>query len=212
MTEQTVHFHLGEVAAATHLVRTHHYSGLMPPSLSLVGTWHEQGGLFGDSGEAVAACVYRQPSARWAEPVMELARLVRVPGCDAPLSSLVATTTKWVKRKGLADLVVSLADSTHNHHGGIYQACSWNYDGQRSPRMDGVIVDGRYYAGRAANHHWGTQSPDKLRAIGIAAEPHFDTGKHVYWRALTKTGRRQAEALGLRSCAYPKPDTLAMAS
>ena len=49
-------------------------------------------------------------------------------------------------------------------------------------------------------------------AIGIAAEPHFDTGKHVYWRALTKTGRRQAEALGLRSCAYPKPDTLTMAS
>lgn len=199
------HFHTGEVDDAKHLVRTYHYSGLMPNNYVLIGTWHEPGGLFGDSGPAVAACVFGLPPARWSEPVLELVRLVRSPDCGASLSGLISETTKWVRRKQLADLVVSMADSTHGHHGGVYQACSWRYDGQRPRRMDGVVVNGRYMAGRAANHAFGTQSPEKIRALGHHVEPHYDTGKHLYWRPLTKRGSRQAKALGLRSVPYPKP-------
>ena len=203
------HFHLGDKASAQVLIERYHYSALMPPTSSIVGTWHADGGLFGDSGEAVAACVIGSPAARWGEPVMELTRLVRAPECDAPLSGLIAETVGWVKRKRVADLVVSFADSTQDHHGGIYQACSWHYAGQRPSRMDGVIVGGRLLSGRAANHAFGTQSPDKLREMGIDATPHFCTGKHLYWRPMTKEGRRRAERLGLGSVAYPKPAVVA---
>ena len=51
------HFHLGDKASAQVLIERYHYSALMPPTSSIVGTWHADGGLFGDSGEAVAACV-----------------------------------------------------------------------------------------------------------------------------------------------------------
>jgi hypothetical protein len=201
-----MHFHLNEVAAAKNLVMSHHYSGRWPSSVSLVGTWHADGGLFGDSGEAVAACVFGQPAARWGQPVLELSRLVRTPDAIVSLSGLIAATTRWVKRKALADLVVSFADATVGHHGGIYQACSWNYDGQRNPRMDGVVRDGVFVPGRVANHTWGTQSPTKLAELGVDVEPHFDHGKHLYWKALTKVGRRQASALDLHALPYPKPN------
>ena len=204
----TAHFALGRTDDARALVQAFHYSHRWPSAVAIVGTWHEDGGLFGDSGDAVAACVFGQPAARWSMPVLELTRLVRSDDFTGQLSGLVAHTTRWVKRKRLADLVVSFADSTEGHHGGIYQACSWNYDGQRKPRMDGLVVAGAFVPGRNANHAWGTQSPAKLAAMGIEAEPHFDTGKHLYWKPLSKHGARCAESLGLRSTPYPKPSAV----
>jgi hypothetical protein len=200
-----MNFHLGETVEARHLVITYHYSRRWPAGVQLVGTDHQPGGLFGDSGPATAACVYGQPAARWSQPVIELTRLVRTPTHTNPLSALVAETTRWIRRKNIADLVVSFADATVDHHGGIYQACSWNYHGQRPGRMDGVTVNGVFIPGRNANHEWGTQSPTRLAEIGIHAEPHYDHGKHLYWRALTRTGHRQAEALKLQTNPYPKP-------
>ncbi len=201
-----MHFALGQLKEANALVMAHHYSQRKPSAVVVCGTWHEDGGLFGDSGPAVAACMFSHPPTRWSEPVLELIRLVRAPNVTEPLSGLVASTTAWVKRTGASDLVVSFADSTVGHHGGIYQAASWSYNGQRDARMDGVIVHGKFVPGRMANDKWGTQSPTKLADIGIDAEPHYDTGKHLYWKALNRRGKRQAERLGLQSLAYPKPD------
>lgn len=142
--------------------------------MQLVGTWHLDGGLFGDSGAAVAACYFSLPPTRWAEPVVELTRLVRVEGCDLlPLSGLIAETVRWCKRKQVSDLLVSFADWTHTHHGGIYQACSWAYGGCRERRMDGVIENGVFIPGRTANGIWGTQSPARLAARGVTVEPHY---------------------------------------
>jgi hypothetical protein len=200
-------FHLNETDAAKALVLRYHYSKRWPSAVRIVGTWHVDGGLFGDSGEAVAACVFGQPPARWGQPVLELSRLVRTPDADVSLSGLIAATTRWVKRKALADLVVSFADATVGHHGGIYQACSWNYDGQRNAAMDGVIHEGVFVPGRTATGRWGTRSPTKLAELGVEVQPHFDHGKHLYWKALTRKGRHQAASLGLMALPYPKPQT-----
>lgn len=35
-------------------------------------------------------------------------------------------------------------------------------------------------------------------------DPHFDEGKHIYWRALNKSGKRKALRLGLENKPYPK--------
>jgi hypothetical protein len=202
------HFHLGETVAAKALVMEYHYSHRWPSNVQVVGTWHEDGGLFGDSGEAVAACVFSIPPTRWSVPLLELIRLVRRDDFTGSLSGLVSETGRWCAKKG-HDLLVSYADATQGHHGGIYQACSWNYDGQRAATMDGVVIDGVLVPGRTANGLYGTRSPSRLAERGITAEAHWDEGKHLYWRAFGRHGSRKAQSLGLRSTPYPKPAPVA---
>ena len=200
-------FRVGHLDEANALVIAHHYSKRAPANVQVVGTWHAPGGLFGDRGDAVAACFICIPPTRWKEPVFELSRLVRAPHVTAPLTGLIAATCRHAARIGV-DLIVSFADQTQGHHGGIYQAASWKYAGYRKPRMDGVLIDGVFYAGRSCNSNWGTQSPEKLRIIlrEHNVQPHYDEGKHLYWRALTRSGQKKAERLGLASLPYPKPD------
>lgn len=200
-----MHFHSDQNEEAVELVKRHHYSKRPPANVQCVGTFHDDGGLFGDHGKAVAACFFSLPPTRWSEDVWELSRLVR-DDVARPLSRLVSLTCNLAKRKG-ADLLVSFADRTHGHHGGIYQACSWNYDGARDRRVDGCIVDGTFVPGRSCNSRWGTSSPRKLaELLGRDVSSHYDEGKHLYWRALNRTGGKKAARLGLRSTAYPKPN------
>jgi len=202
------HFAVGRNDDADALVRSDHYSARPPANVQVVGTWHEDGGLFGDRGPAVAACYFSIPPTRWSEPVLELSRLVRVPRASAPISGLIAKTVNHVKFTGSADLVVSFADWTQGHHGGVYQAAGWSYAGRRERQMDGVLLDGTFIPGRSCNSRWGTRSPDKLRAIlsGHDVEPHYDAGKHLYWRALNRHGAKQALRLKLPTLPFPKPD------
>jgi hypothetical protein len=200
-----LYFRIGQVEEARKLVLLHHYSRRWP-NASFVGTFHRSGGLFGTSGDAVAACVFGTPPTRWSEPVVELNRLVRVPNERIPLTKLVSMCVKKLRKDGV-HLLVSFADASEGHHGGIYQACNWNYAGQRSPRMDGIIIDGVFVPGRTCNANWGTQSPKQLRQRlpNSTIEPHYDVGKHLYWLALNDSGRERAERLALCALDYPKP-------
>lgn len=199
------HFRDGCADAAIDLVKRHHYSRRAPANVQFIGTMHAPGGLFGDYGEAVAACFFSIPPTRWSEPVLELSRLVRADE-RVPLTALIAFCCKALRRRG-ADLLVSFADKTHKHHGGVYQAASWNYTGARERRMDGVIIDGRFVPGRSCNLEYGTQSPAKLTQIlGREVVGHYDEGKHLYWRALGAKGAAKAARLGLSSIPYAKPE------
>lgn len=202
------HFRVGDFQAAAELVEQFHYSHRMAANVQLVGTWHETGGLFGDYGPAIAAVVFSLPPTRWSEPVWELSRLVRNDDASLTLSGLISQAMSYMKRARPVDLVVSFADFTQGHHGGIYQACSWNYAGKRDRRMDGVIVGGVFVPGRSSNSRWGTSSPSRLAEKGIEAEPHYDEGKYLYWRSLNKEGDRKAERLALQKLPYPKPNML----
>lgn len=190
------------------LVREHHYSRRMPSNIQHCYAVRKPGGLFGDYGdEIVAAAVFTIPPTRWSEPVVELARLVRTPDCAVPLSSLLSFACHHLRAAGWV-LAVSFADWTQGHHGGIYQAAGWLYDGQRDRAMDGVLVDGVFIPGRSCNSTWGTRSPDKLRDLLPTRhiEPHYDEGKHLYWKPLNVAGKTRAKRLGLRSEPYPKPN------
>lgn len=188
------------------LVVEYHYSARWPANVQVCGTWHEEGGLFGDYGRCIAACILSIPPTRWAEPVLELSRLVRREDIRPPLTGLISAVCNWAKKQG-ADLIVSFADPTHGHHGGIYQAASWKYAGRRESRMDGILLDGVFLPGRSCNSKWGTRSPNKLRKImpGRNIEAHFDAGKHLYWRALNRFGATKATKLNLAQLPYPKP-------
>lgn len=194
----------GEIDTARVLVERYHYSRRFAANVQVCATFHEEGGLFGTCGNAVAACVVSIPPTRWSEPVYELSRLVKADGATCSLSQLIALTMRECRRRNM-ELIVSFADWTQRHHGGVYQACSWNFGGTREPRMDGVVIEGRFVPGRTANSVYGTRSVRALAARGVVAEPHFDNGKHLYWVALTNNGKRMAQSLGLKSFPYPKP-------
>jgi len=200
-------FRIGEVDMAAELIEAHHYSGRMSANVQCVGTWDESGGLFGDYGDCVAACVFSIPPTRWSQPVLELTRLCRAPNVTRSLSGLIAATCGWIRRQRLADCLVSFADRTQGHHGGIYQAASWVYGGCRDRCMDGVMINGAFVPGRSCNSIHGTRSPSKLRQLypSWLIEPHYDEGKHLYWLAPSVRGKAIARDLGLKSLPYPKP-------
>lgn len=191
------------------LIKRYHYSKRMPGNIRHCYAARESGGMFGDSGEVLAAAIYSNPPTRWAEEVIELTRLVRSQEFPVPLTRLLSFSTTWLKTQGHV-LAVSYADWTQGHHGGIYQAAGWHYDGQRDRAMDGLVVDGIFKPGRSCNAEWGTRSPDRLRERfpGRSIEPHYDEGKHLYWKPLAIAGRTKAKRLGLRNVPYPKPNAI----
>ena len=200
-------FCVGKSDDLKELVMKYHYSRRIPGNIVLVGTLHESGGLFGDIGRAVCGLSFSSPPTRWSEPVVELTRLVRREDCQGvPLTLLVKLSMNALRETGKHSLAVSFADKTQLHTGFVYQACSWNYAGCRERRMDGLMVDGRFIPGRSCNAMWGTQSPRKVQALFPSAtiDPHYDEGKHLYWKAITKEGKSSAERLGLLSLEYPK--------
>jgi len=196
------------------MMKQHHYTGTMPVAIRLIGAWRLQPDkkdrrLRSLAPLFLAACVISVPPTRWKEPVLELTRLVRVEDDRLPyLSGLIADTVGIIRRQGMADLIVSYADPSENHHGGVYQACSWQYHGQRKPSITGLDVNGWYVPGRTCNDKWGTRSARKLQALFPEWQilPHRDTGKHLYWKALNRRGKRKAQRLGLQSKPYPKPN------
>ena len=196
----------GHKDEADGLVLKYHYSHRIPANVQLVYTLHLPGGLFGDMGKVIAACYFSIPPTRWSFSVLELSRLVKHDEYNVSLSGLISACCKKLKLEK-QHLLVSFADNTQKHHGGIYQACSWNYDGIRDRRMDGVIIDGNFIPGRSCNSIYGTRSPNKLKLIlqGSTIEPHYDEGKYLYWKSLTKTGDKWVELLGLKKNEYPKP-------
>lgn len=197
--------HTGETAEAKQLVERFHYTGRWVGGVRLCCTWHEAGGLFGDSGPAIAACVFTTPPPAWREPVWELARLVRTELSECSLSGLIAAAMQFIQKTQQQDLVISYADWTQGHHGGIYQAASWNYAGKRARSRDGMVVSGTFVPNWTVTDRFGTKSLGKLRDQGLDVEPHFDEGKHLYWRALSRSGYRKARRLGLEALPYPKP-------
>jgi hypothetical protein len=202
-----LHFNQHKIANA--LVTKHHYSHRPIQLPILSGTLHEAGGLTGNFGRPVAACIFSIPSARWSErTIIELTRLVRVDDVQVPLTALIARCCKQLKAQRY-HLLVSFADSQQDHHGGIYQAASWSYHEQRKSINDGFIIDGYFHPKRSCHSRWGESSMTGLRKVlgpNATIEAHYDVGKHLYWRALTKEGLEMAKRLGLGSNPYPKPD------
>lgn len=152
----------------------------------------------------VAGIVFTETTARsWSGKAWELQRLVRHPDYRPPLTSLIGRSVRAIRRiSGHPGVLVSYADATYGHHGGVYQAANWNYGGFRNPCMDGLVVDGLFVPGRSCNSRWGTRSPKKLakKFPHLDIVPHYDEGKHLYWLRIGK------DELFLRTLPYPKPD------
>lgn len=193
-----------DVKGCEELVLKHHYSRRMPSAITLVY------GLVGYAPRrtAYACVVFSHATGRHEDvPLWELTRLVRLPDYEGSLTKLVGKALGHVRKERLVNLVVSFADMEEGHHGGIYQACSWIYDGMADERLDGFNINGVFTPARTCNAQYGTSSEEGLRKKLKGAEvvPHYDRGKHRYWKALSKEGMQLALSLGFRSRPYPKP-------
>lgn len=198
MDEYSIHF--GEKSVANALVEEFHYSHRPIKNSRIVTTARNR------DGTPVAAAVFYCPPSRWSNEVLELGRLVKIPECDLQLTVLISKAVKECRRLGYA-LLISMASRMEGHHGGIYQAASWNFSGERPKSCDGLIINGVFKPGRSCNQKYGTRSAGKLMSIlpGSVITRHFDEGKFLYWKSLSRVGDRLAEVKKLKILPYPKP-------
>src|SRR6056297_1758926 len=107
-------------------------------------------------------------------------------------------------------LVVSFADPSHGHVGGIYQAMGWTYTGTSEPSPQ-YFYKGRWVHNRSVTGPPGFKSrretsarlttPEQLAALPRRITP----GKHRYLYPLDKAMRRKIAPLALP---YPRGSSL----
>lgn len=182
------------------LLRAHHYLGAKTADPMHCFAWREAGGMFGDTGEPVAGIVYASPINRYfGAGAVELTRLVRNDELQEPLSKFVAWSLRWLKVNTDLRYVLSYADGAAGHHGGIYQALSFDFvaisEGNtrwRNPAT-GEIVSGRSFDQRRPEYRVGW---DRIKS----------GQKFLYVRPLAEKRKRLLDRFGWTPLPYPKPD------
>ena len=126
----------------------------------------------------------------------EVCELVRIALTNhiTPVSRIMAMAIKMLKQHspGLK-LIVSYADTGQGHHGGIYQATNWIYEGYFGGECS-VVVNGRLMHRRQAYSLYGTTRPKGSYNVPAS-------GKHKYLMPLDEEMRKQIMPL---SKPYPK--------
>lgn len=189
------------------LVRDYHYSRRNAGLVRHAFAWRIPGGLFGTTGEPVAGITYSQPVNRNFPPdSAELSRLVRRNDFAGDLSTFVTWSLRWLRANTTTPFVLSYADTTHGHHGGIYQACSFIYVGLTNPGHIGFNVpDGSFVHGRSCNNRFGTRSVETIARLMPEWVPVYGEAKHLYIFPLRQKWATIARKHGWQSLPYPKP-------
>ena len=148
-------FRKGTFKEAMPLVLEHHYTRRRTADPMQVFVWHY--------GEAiVAVAIFTSPVNRYfGRGAVELARLVRVPGFDYPLSRFISLCMRWLKANTELRYCLSYADTGAGHAGYIYQASNFTYVAKSKGNVQylhgesGKIVSGRSFDQHAAGNKDG---------------------------------------------------------
>ena len=159
--------------AAKYAVENWHYSRSLPAGkLFKVGAW--------EGGKFIGAVIFgygANPSIGKPYKLhqVEVCELIRVALTSHrwPVSRILRFALKAVKdaNPGMK-LVVSYADTGQDHHGCIYQATGWIYEGYFSGER-AVVVDGKKMHPRQVYSLYGTTRPNGSTTVPA-------TGKHKY--------------------------------
>ena len=189
--------------AASVAVRRWHYSRSMPAGKMVrIGAWED--------GEFRGAVIFSRGAARnigrpfglAQTEVVELTRVALGPH-RTPTSRILSIAVRMLRRlcPGLK-LIVSFADTTQGHYGGIYQAGGWLFVGTQTYhafRVSGEVVHPRTLYSRFGV---GGQSVTWLRLnVDPHAERFANGAKHKYLLPLTESLARSLRAIALP---YPK--------
>ena len=185
--------------AARHAVEHWHYSKRMPmPPFVMVGAW--------ESGAFIGCILFsRGANANLGAPygltMTECAELVRVALTKhaAPVTRIVAIALKFLRNNspGLR-LLVSYADPSEGHHGGIYQGGGWVYSGRSSDSKQ-YKHEGRWKHSRevTSGAFGGSRAVANYQSLPTRVAP----GKHRYLMPLDDEMRARVAPLAKP---YPK--------
>jgi hypothetical protein len=189
--------------AAGYAVTRWHYSRKLPRGkLATFGVW--------EHGRFIGAIIYgRGASQNLGRPYgltqTECAELVRVALTDhaAPVTQMIAASLRQLRtaNPGLR-LIISFADTTQGHHGGIYQAGNWIHTGTTDPHTVTYLVHGREVHGRTLRHLAVKRSPGETAESFVrrTIDPHVrkittPALKHRYLYPLHRAMRRRVAHL-----------------
>lgn len=189
--------------AAAYACRHWHYSRALPSSrLVVIGVWEGEafkGVVIFSRGSTPAI---GRPYGLTQTEVCELTRIA-LREHDAPVTRIVSIALRMLRRRcpGLR-LVISYAAAEHGHHGGIYQAGGWIYEGAMDSHA--FVVKGQVRHSRSIGSRYGTGSQrlDWLRAnLDPNAEKVVGLVRHKYLMPLDGTMRAAVAPLAKP---YPK--------
>lgn len=187
-------------AAAKYAVEHWHYSRSMPVGKTArVGVWE---------GNFVGCVIFawgmnKDLGTPYKLSLGECAELVRVAmgKHESPVSRVIAIAIKLLRKQspGLR-LLVSFADPSEGHHGGIYQAHGWVYAG-KSPRSVEWVLNGKRLNRRAYTGQQFGGGKSSVAGIPKGAIKRAVEGKHRYLMPLDAEMRERIMPL---SKPYPK--------
>ncbi|WP_260953754.1 Mom family adenine methylcarbamoylation protein [Serratia marcescens] len=190
--------------AAAHACLNWHYAKAVPVGkLVKVGAWED--------GRFIGVVIFSrgannhigQPYGLQQDQVCELTR-VALRDHVSPVSQILAKAIKFLATvcPGLR-LIVSYADKDQNHHGGIYQATNWIYEGLFGVGTLGAfIVKGKKVHPRSVAAKGVKQSIEAVRQqLDPNAQEFKTSGKHKYLMPLDK---KMKKVLLPRHKPYPK--------
>jgi len=195
-------------AAAKYACENWHYSGCMPAGkLVKVGAW--------EAGKYIGVVMFgRGATPNLGKPYdieqnqcIELVRIA-LTSHITPVSRIAAISTKWMhKSNPNLRLIVSFADTSQGHHGGIYQAGNWVYSGQGAAAKF-YMIRGKLTHPRTLGSAGLKQNIDGAMRRDRNASVVIVPGKHRYLMPLDAAMRAQIQPL---SKPYPKRVKQAMA-
>lgn len=194
-------------AAAKYACENWHYSGCLPVGkLVKVGAW--------ENGKFIGVVLF----GRGATPNLgrsynlgqdECVELVRIALTkhDSPVSRIASLAMKFLSRSNpKLCLIVSFADQSQGHHGGIYQAGNWVYNGQGDPAKF-YMIRGKLTHPRSIGAKGLVQNIHGARQIDPNATVFDVPGKHRYLMPLDADMRARILPLAKP---YPKRAKQAM--
>jgi hypothetical protein len=147
--------------SAQELVRRHHYSKGGSNTACYVH------GLYRRSGMALMGVAWWLPPTRVAcesvnkaqwQRVLNLTRLVIVPEVPKNAATfLLGRSISLIRRDGRFVSLVTYADESQGHAGGIYKASNWDYVGRTGPYPRWVDVNGRQVSPKATTNRTKAQ-------------------------------------------------------
>ena len=107
----------------------------------------------------------------------------------SPVSRILRMAVAFLARSNASlRLIVSFADPSEGHHGGIYQACNWIYTGKQPNSMEWLAPDGKVWHGRMIKAKGWTVCHGVKRATWKPSDctSVMKPGKHRYLMPLDK--------------------------
>jgi hypothetical protein len=183
--------------AAVYACRNWHYSKCIPVFKCVrVGVWEKNRFigvvLFGQGATPEIGSPYGLAQTE----ICELTRIALTKH-QTPVSRIMAIAIKFLKRHcPKLRLIVSFADQSQNHHGGIYQATNWIYAG--GSETHAYEVNGQRFHPKTLHSKYGKggQSIPWLKANVDRSARRIVAGfKHRYLMPLDEAMRQQIEPL-----------------